>query len=48
MVNPYGAKYSMAGGNIVMCDYLFVYMLLPFSTIILWGERVIIYLDNMK
>ena len=46
-MNPCGAKYNVAGGNIIMSGYLFVYTLLPFSTIIFWGERIIIYYDDM-
>lgn len=47
MINLYGAKYRITGRNIAMCIYLFVYLLLPFLTIILWDERVIIYLDDI-
>ena len=47
MVNPCKTKCSIAGENIAMCGYLFVYMLLPFWIIFLCDERIIIYPDNV-
>ena len=45
MVNLCKARYSVAGENIVIYGYLFVYILL--IKFIRYGEKVITYLDDV-